>query len=476
MKLSLRPIAHFLAFATTLTLAVGLPNTEARAVTYSEKELDQSKFVLVAAPVGTSGLHQLLILEQISTDKQCWSESSTGPVIIDPLLLGFDFTGLCSRSVDSNGYSIRVDGEDLGLRYLLQIRKTDTDMILVGVPDSKAGGDQVIELGRTNGLTPGFAKIELNPEWRLTKRTFKKKTLGHVYLSKGVNAIPFPDVENDIYLKEISQAVALKFIAGFEDNTFRPLDSLTREQLVSMILESLKNIPGINFDVPDQVTSNPYPDVTANRWSAAKIAFAQKNNIVKGYPEGTFQPAKEVTRAEMMAVIKQAAEYAKSLGGQSTELAPQKTATNFTDTSNHWAAAIITQMSSYCGVASPLNEKGLAFEPNQSAQRNYAAAATLRMLNCVKAEGPSTAPTTTPGTPTVPMPKVPMPSVPKPQVPTPNGVTPSVPMPTVPTPQVPTPKAPEAAPAPATPAPEAAPAPATPAPEVAPATPAVPTP
>lgn len=434
MKLSLRPIAHLLAFATTATvattLAVSLPNLAATAVTYSEKEIDQSKFVLVAAPVGTSGLHQLLILEQISPDKQCWSESGASPVIIDPLLLSFDFTGLCGRSVDSNGYSIRLDGEDLGLRYLLQIRKTENDMVLVGVPDSKAGGDQVIELGRTNGLTTGFAKIELAPEWRLTKRTFKKKILGHIYLSKGISAVPFPDVENDIYFKEIAQAVSLKFIAGFEDNTFRPLESLTREQLVSMILESLKNIPGATFEVPSTISSNPYPDVTSDRWSAAKIAFAQQNKIVEGYPDGTFQPDRKVTRAEMMAVLKQAAIYAKSLAKVDTQLTAKQTATNFTDTDNHWAAAVITEMSSYCGVASPLNEKGQAFSPNESAQRNYAAAATLRTLNCVKADASSTAPTNAPTAPGV------APTVPTPSVPTPTPAPEAAPdtVPTAPTP------------------------------------------
>jgi hypothetical protein len=34
-------------------------------------------------------------------------------------------------------------------------------------------------------------------------------------------------------------------------------------------------------------------------------------------------------------------------------------------------------------VASPLNETGNQFYPNQSSSRNYAAAATLRMRNCV---------------------------------------------------------------------------------------------
>ncbi|MEH2324747.1 MAG: hypothetical protein V7K32_14500 [Nostoc sp.] len=41
-------------------------------------------------------------------------------------------------------------------------------------------------------------------------------------------------------------------------------------------------------------------------------------------------------------------------------------------------------MSAYCGVATPVNETGNLFSPNLGTQRNYAAAATLRMLNCVR--------------------------------------------------------------------------------------------
>ncbi|WP_278187082.1 hypothetical protein [Microcoleus vaginatus] len=42
-------------------------------------------------------------------------------------------------------------------------------------------------------------------------------------------------------------------------------------------------------------------------------------------------------------------------------------------------------MSAYCSVAAAINEMGDGFAPNDSAKRNYAAA-TLRMLKCVKAQ------------------------------------------------------------------------------------------
>ena len=55
----------------------------------------------------------------------------------------------------------------------------------------------------------------------------------------------------------------------------------------------------------------------------------------------------------------------------------------FSDISNHWAKKTITEMSVYCGVATPLNEAGNAFSSNLGTRRNYAAAATLRILNCL---------------------------------------------------------------------------------------------
>ncbi len=445
---------------STSVLAVTLAVHAALAVAFGQKEVDQSKFIAVAKPLG-SDAHQLLILEQVSDKQPCWSESGSAPTLVDPLLLKFDFTGICGRSTDANGYSIRIDGEDYGNRYTLRMRERDGDIILVGTPDNSK--DPEIVIGRANGSTKDFAKIQLDSGWRFTKRTFNDKVLGHVYLTKETGDIPFPDVAGDIYLKEIKEAVKLKFIAGFQDNTFRPLTPLTREQLVSMVLEAIKTIPGIQPTVPP-VTAKPYPDVDATRWSAAKIAFARDNKIVSGYQDGTFVPDKPVTRAELLAILKRTAEYVKTLQNKPTTLQPTQAAFAFSDATGHWAEPLMSQMSAYCGVASPANETGTAFTPNQPALRNYAAAATLRTLNCLQKTSAVTSPTSAP----VPTPK-PTPSAP---VPTPKP-TPSTPVPTPkPTPSapVPTPK-----PTPSAPVPTPKPTPSAPVPTPK-STPSVPKP
>jgi N-acetylmuramoyl-L-alanine amidase len=398
MNSNMRRFVALAALSVTSALAVATPTFSASQ--FGQKEVDQTKFVAIASPYQAGKAHQLLVVEQISDSRPCWTESGSAPTLVNPLLMQFDFTGVCDRKTDANGYSIRMNGEDLAMRYSLRVLHRDNDMVLVGAPRER--GAQEIIIGRTAGATTDFAKITLDPGWRFTKRTLGDRTLGHVYLTYDGNAPDgggttgggtttsrFRDTAGDIYLAEINQAVDTGFIAGFsEDNTFRPQASLTREQLVSMVLGAIDSLPNVNLSVP-AATANPYSDVAANRWSAAKIQFAKANNIVSGYEDGKFRPEQPVTRAELMAVMRRAAEYAKSVQGQPTTLTGNRPAQAFTDTNAHWSNALVSQMSTFCGVASPLNERGSNFAPDSQAQRNYAAAATVRMLNCVKPAAPA---------------------------------------------------------------------------------------
>lgn len=388
MKLSLKKTIAAITTSAVLTISAV---SSAIAFTFDQTEMVQSNVAAIAQP-RKDGSFQLLIIEQIPNKRQCWSESGSNPIMIDPLLLNFDFTNDCKRATDSNGYSIRMDGVDLALQYSLSLQSVNGDVVLVGSPSDRNA--QPLIIGRTKGVVNGFMKIILEPNWRFTKRSYQGKILGHFYFTSDTGSSPvtptptgFKDITNDIYAAEIKEAVSLGFVAGFsEDNTFRPLLALTREQLVSLVLESLKGIQGANINIPTQTSTRPYSDVETSRWSAAKIQFARDKNIVSGYKDGTFRPTQPVTRAELMAVLRRASEFGLSLRGMSPTLTPKQAPTTFSDTQGHWAADTITQMSSYCKVASPLNEVGTRFNPDTSAQRNYAAAATLRMLKCVKGQ------------------------------------------------------------------------------------------
>ncbi|NEP58789.1 MAG: DUF3747 domain-containing protein, partial [Symploca sp. SIO2G7] len=161
MMKSLR-LAIAAATAATLTLFGATARVDAQS--FDNLEVNQANFVLVAAPGGgLLGRPQLMIIEQKSDAQQCWSESGTNPTQIEPLLLNFDFSGICGRSTDSNGYSIRAGDGDAGSRFNLELQEEEGEYILIGrpstFPTNPYRNASPIRLGRTLGQADnGFTK------------------------------------------------------------------------------------------------------------------------------------------------------------------------------------------------------------------------------------------------------------------------------------------------------------------------------
>ncbi len=364
---------------------------------FTEEPIPDDQAIAVAVPAGAIG-YSLAVIEQIPGKQECFALKGSDPTVVDPLWTTFDFTGSCRRATDSNGYSVRFDGQDNSLDYRLDVIPQGDELQLVA--QNRNDGSKTV-VGQTNGTAGDgdYLKIDLKPGWELTKKAYEGKVLGGFFFSgdsqaiaaagdtapdtAGTTASSFSDISRDIYKDEIENAVALGFIAGYKDNTFRPTEPLTREQLVSMVYGALESIDSVNLEPASSVPTQPYPDVESSRWSATKVQWAKENDIVKGYPDGTFQPDTPVTRAELIVVLQNAAKFAKMKQGESAELVSNKEPTNFSDISGHWGAETIQAMSAYCDVASPVQEVGDNFDPDTPAQRDYAAAATLRTHNCL---------------------------------------------------------------------------------------------
>ncbi|MEB3337780.1 MAG: DUF3747 domain-containing protein, partial [Leptolyngbyaceae bacterium] len=176
-----------IALAMTGLTALSGFNSVRAATSFQQQEVDQAQFIAVAAPRGSRN-YQLLILQQVSNKRPCWNVQPGTPAVVEPLLLNFDFKGICSRSTDSNGYSIRVAGEDLALTHSLRVVERNGDLLLVGVSNKDRKAPE-IEIGKTYGVQPGFSQIVLNPGWRFAQRSLNGKVLGHVYLT---NDSPLP--------------------------------------------------------------------------------------------------------------------------------------------------------------------------------------------------------------------------------------------------------------------------------------------
>ena len=150
---------------------------------FGKAEVKGENFVVMAAPRGFSGDFYLMIVEQQSEAQPCWQERGAAPIEVDPLLLTFDYTGICSRMADSNAYSIRMDDRDLGLNYSIRVVPQDGELMLRGFSNSDFSAPP-IDIGRTYGVSStGFTRIVLNPGWRLTRRVYDERELGHIYLT-----------------------------------------------------------------------------------------------------------------------------------------------------------------------------------------------------------------------------------------------------------------------------------------------------
>ena len=165
--------AGVLSLGVTAVVASAAP---AIAYEFSEASVDADEFILVASPIGNRA-HQLLILRQLTNERPCWSEAGG---VVDPLLLSFDFTGICGRSTDSNGYSLRMSGQDLGMDYSLRVIPSGNSLVLMAV--SNRSGSR-IPIGQTDGITNGFAEIYLYPGWYISQRSYEGQPLGHFYIT-----------------------------------------------------------------------------------------------------------------------------------------------------------------------------------------------------------------------------------------------------------------------------------------------------
>ncbi len=113
-----------------------------------------------------------------------------------------------------------------------------------------------------------------------------------------------------------------------------------------------------------------FPDVAANHWAAAQIKELSEQGVIVGYPDGTFKPDNNVTRAEfaVMAI--------KALGQEHTTVAQP---VNFTDiTPDYWAYDMIQRALYFDLISCPAS--GKPFRPDDSVSHAEAVSVAVNAL------------------------------------------------------------------------------------------------
>ncbi|WP_204758288.1 S-layer homology domain-containing protein, partial [Heliomicrobium gestii] len=170
----------------------------------------------------------------------------------------------------------------------------------------------------------GYPDRTFRPEQPITRGELAALIARQLPSNADTIVVDYPDVPSTYWaLDSIRKLYALKLIQGYPDGAFRPDQYVTRAELAALVTKWKKMT---------DTGKNTFGDVQGH-WAEPAIATMAAANILHGYPDGTFQPDKAITRAEMVYLMNQ--------------LIGRKPLTGITQTSwsdvpvDHWAAGAI---------------------------------------------------------------------------------------------------------------------------------------
>lgn len=105
----------------------------------------------------------------------------------------------------------------------------------------------------------------------------------------------FADVTPDAwYYNYVGYIEKFGIITGYEDGTFRPQNTITRAEFVTM---------ASRFATISKEFECDFADVTTKHWAYDYIAFAAGNSWIGGYEDNTFRADNTITRAEVVTIV-----------------------------------------------------------------------------------------------------------------------------------------------------------------------------
>jgi hypothetical protein len=112
---------------------------------------------------------------------------------------------------------------------------------------------------------------------------------------------PFSDVACDYWAAEAIMAAKDAEIAyGYPDGTYRPNIKVDRGAMAVYVGRAMA---GGGTALPEAPAEPTFPDVPADHWAYAAIEYAASQQVVQGYPDGSYHPAWSVTRGQMAVFI-----------------------------------------------------------------------------------------------------------------------------------------------------------------------------
>ena len=222
-----------------------------------------------------------------STAKPTWTSSNEDVATVDENG-NITFVGKGTATV-----KVKVNG------IVKNIPVTVKEATATPVPTVKPTEAPVINTEYTKPYASGYDDGSFLPNNNITRGELAAMIARLSYgddLPDGMYQASFPDVDSDAWFnKYIGYLEDKDVLSGYEDGTFRPMDTITRDEISAVIARAQRY---------DLISYNGiFTDVTENDWAKDYIETLADKNIVSGYEDGTFGPYSPLTRAEAVAII-----------------------------------------------------------------------------------------------------------------------------------------------------------------------------
>ena len=171
-----------------------------------------------------------------------------------------------------------------------------SDLFIDIAPD--AWYKDAVQYAYDNGLMTGISANEFAPE-ATTTRAIIVSILARLENVTSAESAGFNDVNDEWYATAVNWAANVGVVNGYEDNTFRPNQPITREQLAA-ILMNYASYKG--EDVSARADLSNYTD-QPSAWATETMQWAVAEGLISGVTADQLQPQGNATRAQVAAIL-----------------------------------------------------------------------------------------------------------------------------------------------------------------------------
>ena len=161
--------------------------------------------------------------------------------------------------------------------------------------------ESAIEYAYTHDIMEGMSETKFSPNTSLTRA----QAVQILYNLEGQPTVTgestFTDVSGHWAIDAITWAQKTGVVDGYEDNTFRPENNVTRQEFAQMMYNYAAYK---DYDLSVKGDLSQFTDGdSVQEWAVTAMSWANGNALINGHDDGTLEPGGTTTRAQAASIL-----------------------------------------------------------------------------------------------------------------------------------------------------------------------------